>query len=347
MVRGAEKILLTGATGFIGSHILEALTDAGLPVAALVRASANPARVPGPPVEVRYGDVRDLPGLCRAVAGCGQVIHAAALAADWGPRAEFAQTNVQGTLNVLEACRVEGIRHIILTGSISSYGEEDSAQVKDESFPYHSHYPYFADRLFPAAYNWYRDSKAQATQAALAYARAHNLNVTLLEPVWTFGEREFGTGFYTYVKAVRDGQRFMPGSTRNRFHVIYAKDLARAYLLAARRKLPGLERIIVGSPAAQPMHAIFSRFCREAGLPPPRLLPKWCVYPLGFGLELLYTLARRRRPPLLTRGRVNMFYDSIQFSPAKARQLLGFACEHSLEQGIRQTVAWYKQNHWL
>ncbi len=341
------KILLTGATGFIGSHILEALRSAGIAVAALVRSGANLAHARERQAELRFGDLRDPESLRQAVRGCEGVIHAAALASDWGPRLEFRRVNVQGTLNVLEASRAAGIRQVILTGSISSYGEEDSLQPKDETCPFHSHYAYFADRLFPSGYNWYRDSKAEATRQAMAFAREHGLDVTVLEPVWVFGEREFGTGFYTYVKAVRDGQRHVPGSTRNLFHVIYAPDLARAYLLALQRRLPGVQRIIVGPPHAEPMHRIFSLFCQEAGLQPPRLLPQWCAYPLGFALELLYTAARRPRPPLLTRGRVNMFYDSIQFSTEKARNLLGFDCRHSLEEGIRRTVSWYRENNLL
>ena len=139
----------------------------------------------------------------------------------------------------------------------------------------------------------------------------------------------------------------MPGSTRNLFHVIYARDLAKAYLLACRKKPPGINRFIVGNPTAEPMHKIFKLFCREAGLPFPRLLPKWSVYPLGFGLELIYTARRSPRPPMLTRGRVNTCYDSIAFSTEKARRLLGFECEHTLAEGIRQTVAWYRGNNYL
>jgi nucleoside-diphosphate-sugar epimerase len=342
-----ERIFLTGATGFIGSHVLESLCGAGYPVVALARPNSNLAHVRSLPAEVRLGDIRDLPNLRRVIRGATHVIHTAALAGDWGPWEAFYQTNVVGTLNVLEASRIEGVSHVTVTGSISSYGEEDFPQAKDESSPYRSHYPYFLHRFFPSGFNRYRDSKALGTQQAIAFAGEHQMNLTILEPVWVYGEREFGTGFYAYVKAVRDGQRFMPGSTRNLFHVVYAGDLAQAYVLAAQRKLPGIERIIVGSPASQPMHRVFGLFCREAGLPPPRPLPKWICYPPAFALELVYSLARARRAPLLTRGRVNMFYDSIQYATGKARRALGFECRHTLEEGIRRTVGWYKANQYF
>lgn len=342
-----DKILLTGATGFIGSHILEALTAAGLRVNVLVRPQADLSHLAALQPEIRNGDLRDLASLCNAARDCSQAIHAAACVKDWGPQQEFYQANVTGTLNVLEACRRQGITRVIMAGTVSSYGEEDSQQIKDETFPDNSHYPYFLDRIFPSKLNGYRDTKALATQKAVAFAQNHHLNLTVIEPVWVYGEREFGTGFYTYVKAVQNGQRFMPGSTHNRFHVIYAQDLAKAFRLACQQKLPGIERLIVGNSAAEPMHQIFSLFCREAGLRPPRLLPKPIVYPLALALELLFTLARSHHPPLLTRGRVNMFYDTIQFSVEKARQKLGFQCDYSLEQGVRQTVAWYKSKHYL
>jgi nucleoside-diphosphate-sugar epimerase len=342
-----DKILLTGATGFIGSHILEALTAAGFPVSVLVRPQADLSHLATLKPEVRRGDIRELESLCAAVRACGQVVHAAACVKDWGPQREFYETNVTGTLNVLKACWRQGINRVTMAGTVSSYGEEDSPKIKDENSPDNSHYPYFLDRVFPSKMNWYRDTKALATQQAVAFAHQHQLNLTVIEPVWVYGEREFGTGFYTYVKAVQTGQRFMPGSRRNLFHVVYARDLAKAFLLACQKKLPGIERLIVGNIQAQPMCQIFNLFCLEAGLKPPCLLPRWSVYPPALLLELAFTLARSRRPPLLTRGRVNMFYDNLQFSVEKARQKLGFQCDYSLEQGIRKTVSWYKSKNYI
>ncbi len=342
-----DKVLLTGATGFIGSHVLEALTGAGWPVAALVRRQAELSEVRRLKAEIHYGDVRDLASVSAAIRGCACVIHTAGLVRDWGSEAAFHETNVTGTLNVLEACRRAGISNAIITGSISSYGEEHSSLVKDESGPERSHYPYFLDSVFPSGMNRYRDSKALATQQAVAFARKHQLNLTVIEPVWVYGEREFGTGFYSYLQAVRRGLRYLPGSTRNQFHVVYAVDLAKAYLLALQKKLAGVERIIVGNANAEPMCRVFDLFCKEAGLLPPRRLPRWSVYPCAFAMELFHTLARSAQPPVLTRARVNMFYDSIQFSTEKARRLLGFRCDHPLEEGIRRTVAWYRTNRYL
>lgn len=337
-----SKILLTGATGFIGSHVLEVLRAAGESVVVLARERSNLDHVRSVGAEVIPGDLMDLGSLKRAVVGCDAVVHTAALATDWASWEQFYNTNVQGTLNVLRACALERISHAIVTGSISSYGEENCPTPKDETSPYHSHHPYFLEPVFPSRLNYYRDSKALATQEAVRFAEEHPISLTILEPVWVYGEREFGTGFFEYVKAARNGTRWMPGSRKNVFHVIYARDLARAYLLALRKRLPGVERIIIGNPSPTPMHRIFEMFCEEAGTTMPRALPEWLVYPAGALLELGATVIKSARPPLLTRGRVKMFYESISYSVAKAKRLLDFEAAVPLEEGIRATVSWYK-----
>jgi nucleoside-diphosphate-sugar epimerase len=112
---------------------------------------------------------------------------------------------------------------------ISSYGEENSIEIKSEEHPYNSHYKYFLDSVFPCKMNYYRDTKAQATKEAIKFAEENNINLTIIEPVWVYGENEFSSGFYEYIKSVKGKTPFFLGSSKNKFHVVYAKDLARAY----------------------------------------------------------------------------------------------------------------------
>jgi nucleoside-diphosphate-sugar epimerase len=342
-----EKVLITGATGFIGSHVAETFIGAGVPSVLFVRDASRLCRELSGRAEIRTGDVRDRQSIIEASRDCASLIHVAGKSSDWGNRDDFFGANVQGTLTVLEACRVNRISHPIVTGSISSYGEEHSTQLKDETSPFNSHYPYFLGRIFPCAFNHYRDSKAEATRQAVQFALERRIDLTIIEPAYVYGEREFNTGFYSYVKTVEQGISLLPGSRRNTFHVIYARDLARAYLLAWQKRIPGIERILVGNPSPEPMHRIFSLFCSQAGLKPPLLLPHCIAYPVGFALELYSTVFRTSNPPLLSRGRVNMFYDSIGYSVKKAERLLGFTSKYSLEQGIRNTVTWYMDNGYL
>lgn len=336
------NILITGSTGFIGSHITECLHNAGEAVVCLVRSDSDLSFIKGLNLEVRVGDLLDCGSLAKALSGIETVIHCAAKSSDWGSREAFFQANVQGTINIMEACRKTGINRVILTGSISSYGEENTRQIKDETYGYNPRHKYFMDGVFPSAMNHYRESKAEATIRAVEFAARNSMDLTVIEPTWVYGEREFHTGFYEYVRSVKQGMTIAPGSRTNRFHVIYAQDLARAYLLAVRKKLPGVQRIIIGNRQAPLMDEIYTLFCRQAGVPKPSYLPRWVVSPVSFFLELAWTIAGSKTPPLLTRGRVDMFYDNIEYSTRKASEVLGFESQYSLEEGISRTVQWYK-----
>jgi len=338
-----SKLIVTGANGFIGSHIVRFFTDKGIRVTCFVRKNSNVDAIKGYDVDFKYGDIRDKRSLVDAFKGHDFVIHNAAYVKDWGDYGTFYRNNVEGTLNVLNACAENDIKDVVMTSTNSVYGEEDSATVKNEDSPYHSHYRYFLDSIFfPCKMNYYRDTKRIAEERAIDFVRNRGINLTLLEPVWVYGENGAGTIFLEYIKSAKQGVLLAPGSRRNKFHVIYAGDLARAYYLAFCKRLKGVQRILVGNSECNLMDDIFSRFCECANVKKPILLPKWIVYPAGLILEALYTVFGAKSPPLLTRGRVNTFYDNIEYSTLKAKQLLGFKNEYNLTEGIRNTVEWYK-----
>ena len=129
--------------------------------------------------------------------------------------------------------------------------------------------------------------------------------------------------------------------------MIYAADCARAFFLAYKKRIKGIERILIGNRRPEPMWYIYSCFLKNAGLARPMLLPKWIIYPVGLVLELVFTIFNIKTSPLLSRGRVNLFYDNIEYSVEKAEKLLGFTNTYSLEEGIRRTVLWYKKNNFI
>jgi len=341
------KVLLTGASGFIGSHIANRFSQANIPLKCLVRKSSDTSFLKTLKVELFWGDICNIETLRSALDDVDFVIHTAGKASDWGRREDFYLSNVLGSMNILKACKASNIKNIIITGSISSYGEENCLIPKSEDSPSNSHYPYFLDVIFPSPMNFYRDSKAILTLRASKFAEENQLNLTVLEPAWVYGEREFSTGFFAYLKAVQEGMNYAPGCRSNNFHLIYAGDLAEAYLLAYQKKLQGVNRIIIGNPQPEKMQHIYSLFCQAVRLKPPKLLPKPLVYPLALGMELLAILMSKEQPPLLTRSRVNMMYDNIEYSVRKAKELLGFEAKTALIDGIRRTVDWYVQNGYL
>ncbi|MDR1890050.1 MAG: NAD-dependent epimerase/dehydratase family protein [Zoogloeaceae bacterium] len=325
-----SHVVITGGNGFIGRHITALFREKGVDI-----------RHP----DHKSLDILDLPALNAAFQGADAVIHNAALVRDWGRRARFFDINVTGTENVLRACLKNRVRHVIVTGSCSVFGETHQTAPRDEASPRESHYPYFLDRVFPCAMNHYRDSKKEATQTALAFARARAMNLTVLHPVWVYGEGELHTGFLAYLKTVQSGVPAIMGRADNLFHVIYAADLAAAYYAAFARfsEGEGVREYLLGNPEPVRMEQLYRLFCAAAGLEKPRHLPRALIYPFALLFEAWATLTRAPEAPLLTRGRVNLFYDSIVYATEKAAHELGFTAQTPLAEGIRNTVRWYRQ----
>ena len=342
-----HSVILTGSSGFIGSHIAEYFSGRGVRPVCLVRRNSNVDFLRTLPVDIVYGDITNPADVLRACDGCACVIHTAAKVTDWGPYDEFYAVNVGGTLNVMEAATRVGITDVIITGSNSCYGEEDSREIKTETSPYRSHYRYFLDRWFPSALNFYRDTKALASLIARERALQHNVNLTTVHPVWVYGEREYHTGFYEYLRTVRSGIPLFPGSRRNRFHTIYCRNLAKLYYLAYMARLPGVNTFIAADSPAEYQWVLLDMLCREAGLKMPFMVPKQVVYPLACAMELAAMLLQTRRSPMLTRAKANIFYDNIEYSSEKARTVLKYQPDYTLEESVRKTVAWYIDNHLL
>ena len=337
-------VLLPGASGFIGSHIAEYFVAEQVPLVCFVRRNSNLEFLRTLPVKFTYGDITEPADLLRGCEGCGAVIHAAARVSDWGAYQDFHAANVRGTINVMDAAAAAGIRDVIVTGSNSCYGEEDSSEVKTEATPFRSHYPYFLDRWFPSALNHYRDTKAEASLAAQEEAVKRGMNLTIVHPVWVYGEREYHSGFFEYLQTVRSGIPVFPGSGRNRFHTIYCRNLAKVYYLAYRERLPGVNSFLAADDPAERQYVLLEMFCREAGLRKPARLPKAVVYPVAFAMELAASLGGANHSPMLTRARVNIFYDNIQYSSEKARAVLHYEPDYTPAEGIRTTVALYRDH---
>ena len=336
-----------GATGFIGSHIAEHFVEQGETIVCLVRPNADTTFLQTLNVELIDGDITDIESLDRATLGCNFIIHTAALTRDWGHKMEFQKCNIDGTMNVLKIAKKHEINRLIVTGSISSYGEEHSLNIKEERSPYNSHYNYFLDSIFPCRMNLYRDSKAQSTQEAMEYAQKESIDLMVLEPVWVYGEREFHSCFYQYLKTAQESFAILPGSKQNKFHLIYVRELARAFYLAYKKDIKGVERLIIGDDKAVLMNDFYQQFCRAAEVKKPLNIPKAIIYPLAFVMELVATLLKIKNAPLLTRGRVNMFYDNIEYNTQKAKLLIDFEPKTSQQEAIEMTVNWYKSNGYL
>lgn len=340
--------LITGANGFIGSHLARLLHRQGCRVKVLVRPGSSIRFLPRG-IEVVRGDITESADVARAAAGCDIVFHNAALASDWNadPGA-FRKVNVKGTLNMLLASQKAGISRIVLTSSIGVMGEEDCPVSKGVSSGFRPVFNYPLEWMLKSDMNRYRRTKAEAEILAREFCRDKDIDLLVVRPVWVYGPREFHAGPYIFCRSILDGPPLFPGRRDNLFHSVYAGDLAKAMAAAGRRRGgKKVETFIIGPEKADTMGEIWDEFCRCLKVDPPRYLPMWLTMPAGILLEFAWKAFSAKEAPLLTRARVYMCYADNVYDTKESSRLLGLEPFTPLREGVRRTVRWWKLNGFL
>jgi NAD dependent epimerase/dehydratase len=231
MELSGKKMLVTGAGGFIGSHLVEALVERGCRVRALVHYNSlgGWGHLDGltasvrDQIEVVAGDVRDAYATASAVAGCDVVFHLAALIAiPYSYRApqSYVDTNISGTLNVLEACRTHGVARLVHTSTSETYGTAQYTPI-DERHPLQGQSPYSA-------------SKIGADKLAESYHRSFGLPVATIRPFNTFGPRQSARAIIpTVVSQALTGRQIRLGSLDPVRDLTFVTDTAAGFIAVA------------------------------------------------------------------------------------------------------------------
>lgn len=312
-------VLVTGAGGFIGSHVVEALLERGAHVRALVHYNGSGRRGYLENIDVRLrrrleivaGDVRDSHQMDALVKGCSTVAHLAALIAipySYQAAGSYVSTNIQGTLNLLEACRHHNVRRIVVTSTSEVYGTAQSVPMS-ETHPLQAHSPYAA-------------TKIAADQLALSYHRAHGLPIVVLRPFNTFGPRQSARAILpTILSQILSGQKTITlGNLAPRRDLTFVTDTAQAFLAALERKGIDGETIHFGQGSAISVQELADLCIRK--------LKKRCR---------IITADPRVRP-------AKSEVDLLLCDPSKARERLGWEPLVALEEGVRRTAAYIKEN---
>jgi len=326
--------LVTGATGLLGSHIVEQLRKRNMPVRVLVRRGSNRSWLETQDVEFVEGDVTDPASLASACEGCDAVYHSAARVGDWGPWEEFQRITIDGTRNILEASIAAGVRRFMHVSSISVYGYHTNDITVDETFD-------LGYKMYRWAY--YTRSKVEAERIVWEASRQKRIEVTVIRPAWIYGERDRTTIARLY-NMIRQGKAKILGAGDNRLNVVYAGNIAEAAIRAAEMPEAVGEAFNCSNDGVITQQQYFDLLAKAIGAPPVRRkVPYRVAYNAGFVLECIGHLFRLRKPPFVTRYAVWLMGRRSYFSAEKARRELDWKPTVTYEVGIPNTVRWYER----
>ncbi len=328
------KILITGASGFIGSAVLRELLSSGYNMRALVRPQSDRRNLAGLPVEVFTGDLKDLASLDRAVESCTALFHVAADYRLWVPQPrEMYKNNVEGTRNLLLAAAKAGVERIVYTSSVATMGYRPDGNPADETTPVT-----FADMI-----GHYKRSKFLAEAEVRRMVSESALPVVIVNPSTPIGPRDIKpTPTGRMILQAAAGR--MPAYVDTGLNLVHVDDVAKGHLLAFERGLIG-ERYILGG-RNMTLQEILKEMATITGIPAPRFrLPHNLILPVAYVVEGL-TRILGHGEPFLTPDGVRMAKKRMFYSTERAKKELGYS-PRPVSQALKDAVDWFRGHGYL
>lgn len=313
-----KKLLVTGAGGFIGSHLVEACVAEGYSVKAFVRYNSRNfwGWLDGPEfrdrVEFKTGDIRDYDSVFNAMKGCDGVLHLAALIGipySYESPLAYIRTNVEGTYNVLQAARELRLKDVVVTSTSETYGTAQRVPI-DESHPLVGQSPYSA-------------SKIAADQLAISYFRSFGLPVKIVRPFNTFGPRQSARAIIpTIITQMLSGQKEVSlGSLTPTRDLTFVKDTARAFLAILKCDALVGEVTNVGRGEEISVGDLAAKIAKLMGTGAIIKEDQTRIRPDGSEVERLLGDA------------------------SKLRKATGWKPEYDLGRGLEETISFFKEHH--
>lgn len=330
------RVLVTGATGLLGSHIVEKLLQAGYPVRALVRPQSRTEFLEGLGIEIERGDLTDAAACDRALAGVRWVFHCAAKVGDWGSWSEFQVGCLDATRTLAEASLRAGVERFVHISSTSAYGHPP-----DQKTP--------IDETAPLGQNvWvldhYTRSKVECERLLWEMARSRGLRLTVIRPSWLFGERD-RTTIPRFLREFNWRRVSIVGKGDNPLSAVYAGVVADAALLAARDAGSVGEAYNIASHRRITQREFLDMLADAVGEPrATRHYPFWYAYYGGFSLEFLGRALRFGSPPRITRYGAWLMGRYLEYSTEKARTKLGWTPALTYQESIERTIRWFRDD---
>jgi dihydroflavonol-4-reductase len=327
------KVFITGATGFVGSHVAQLLGAQGAELRLLVRPASRTENIADLKAECVTGDLRDPASLKKAMQGCEFVFHVAADYRLWvrDPQ-DMYRCNVEGTRAIIQAAQECGIRRVIYTSSVATMGFTSAGHIADENSAVS-----LEDMVGP-----YKRSKFMAEQIALEAGRS-GANVVVVNPTTPVGEQDIkptptGRIIVDFLK------RKFPAYVDTGLNLVDVKEVARGHLLAMERAVPGQRYILGGENLT--LKQILDKLSALTGLPSPRMKVPHGVA-LGFAaLDQFFTGLIMGKEPRATIDAVRMGRKKMFASSARAQRELGFKVT-PVDEALGRAIQWFQAHGYV
>jgi nucleoside-diphosphate-sugar epimerase len=325
------KVLVTGATGFVGSHLVDQLLEQRRSVRCLVRKSSNLRYVRDPQIEFAYGALDDSTDWDEALADVEVIYHVAGTT--FARRAsDYFTVNHRGTEALVAQAlkRRDQIKRFVYISSLAAVGPARTGTPVDED-------------TAPAPITPYGRSKLMGEEAVRVVSDL--LPVTIVRPPAVYGPRDYGV--FEFFRAVKGGMFPMIGRRDKRVSLIHARDLVDGIILAAESETSVGRTYFISSEDNYSMRAVADLI---AALMRKRLrtitIPRALAYGVAVSAEAAAALMRK--PPVINRDKVtDLSQTGWTCSIERAKNELGYTPRVPLEEGLRETIAWYKNEGWL
>ena len=321
------KVLITGAGGFIGSHLVDSQLEQGHDVRAVdLHLNLLQPQWANPHLEAICGDITDKNLLNKLVDGVEVIYHLASAHLDVSLSDEhYRRVNVGATRSLLEAASMAGVRRFVHCSSVGVIGDVENPPA-DETTDCH-----------PT--NIYEQTKLEGEREALAYSHRTGLPVVVMRPAWVYGPRCPRTS--KLMRTISKGRFIFFGNGQNMRHPIYIKDAVKGLELCASAEGVNGEVFIIAGESAMPVAELVSVMSRELGVRAPKLhLPIALGLLGGYSLETAFKLIGKQPP--FSRRSVDFFLKHNAYNIGKAKRMLSYQPQVDLRAGIKKTI---QSNH--